>query len=66
MRDIGNKDGGTYANLATLLKSYKKSNDVVFLFGGNSIGPSITSSMDKGSSYNRYFKLYQARCLWCS
>ncbi|WP_180376215.1 hypothetical protein [Campylobacter pinnipediorum] len=47
MRDIGNKDGGTYANLATLLKSYKKSNDVVFLFGGNSIGPSITSSMDK-------------------
>ncbi len=49
MRDITKKENGSYSNLATLLKHYRKDNDVLFLFGGNSLGPSVISNMDKGA-----------------
>ncbi|PIF04786.1 MAG: hypothetical protein CSA86_00540 [Arcobacter sp.] len=49
MRDITNDTYGTYSNLATLLKEHKKNNDLLFLFGGNSLGPNLISNMDKGA-----------------
>ncbi len=49
MRDALKSKYGTYTNLQTLLREYRKTNDVVFLFGGNSFGPSLISNMDKGA-----------------
>lgn len=50
MRDITKADmSGAYANLSSLLKHYRKNNTVLFVFGGNSLGPSVVANMDKGS-----------------
>lgn len=50
MRDVTKtKKSGGYSNLATLLEHYRKDNNVLFLFGGNSLGPSVISNMDKGA-----------------
>ncbi len=49
MRDVTKTEHGSYGNLSTLLKHYRTNNDVLFLFGGNSLGPSIISNMDKGA-----------------
>lgn len=49
MRDVTKTENGSYSNLSTLLKHYRKNSDVLFLFGGNSLGPSVISNMDKGA-----------------
>lgn len=50
MRDVTKKDtSGAYANLSSLLKHYRDNGSVLFLFGGNSLGPSAISNMDKGA-----------------
>lgn len=49
MRDITSPKNGNYANLSTLLKKYRKSGDVLFIFGGDAMGPSLISNMDKGA-----------------
>lgn len=44
------KDHGYYPQLATLLKQQRKlSDNTYFYFGGDSLGPSILSSLDQGS-----------------
>jgi len=49
MPDISDVEHGSYAELATLLKEEKaKDTEVIFLFGGDSLGPSTMSSLDKG------------------
>lgn len=49
MRDVTKTDmSGAYANLSSLLKHYRNNGSVLFLFGGNSLGPSVISNMDKG------------------
>jgi len=49
MPDISDDKHGSYSKLATLLKEERaKSTEVVFLFGGDSLGPSTMSSFDKG------------------
>ncbi len=49
IRDVTKKENGSYSNLSTLLQHYRKDNDVLFLFGGNSLGPSVISNMDRGA-----------------
>jgi 2',3'-cyclic-nucleotide 2'-phosphodiesterase (5'-nucleotidase family) len=47
---IGQHDQGTYANLAGAVNHYRKlQSNSLFLFGGNSLGPSPMSSFDSGS-----------------
>ncbi|MGP3426980.1 hypothetical protein ACTVFR_22555, partial [Escherichia coli] len=41
---------GSYAQLATLIDDYReKSTSTFFIFGGESLGPSMLSSMDRGA-----------------
>jgi 2',3'-cyclic-nucleotide 2'-phosphodiesterase (5'-nucleotidase family) len=47
---IGQNESGSYAQLATAVKQYRAAQaDTLFLFGGNSLGPSPMSSFDSGS-----------------
>jgi len=49
MPDIFNNTHSSYAKLATLLKQVRSKNpNTLFLFGGDSLGPSSMSSLDKG------------------
>jgi len=49
MTDIFDNNKNSYAKLATLLKQERKKNpNTLFLFGGDSLGPSSMSSLDKG------------------
>ncbi|NQY95105.1 MAG: 5'-nucleotidase C-terminal domain-containing protein [Campylobacteraceae bacterium] len=49
MTDISDDTHNSYARLATLLKEERKENpNTLFLFGGDSLGPSSMSSLDKG------------------
>jgi len=49
MTDIFDNNKNSYAKLATLLKHKRKKNpNTLFLFGGDSLGPSSMSSLDKG------------------
>ena len=48
--DITNEKLGTYSQLSTLIQDTKKYNsDVLFLFGGGSLGPSAMATLDRGS-----------------
>lgn len=50
MSVINDVKQGTYAQLATLVKQQRQQKDnVFFIFGGESLGPSMLSSMDRGS-----------------
>lgn len=40
---------GSYAQLATLLKTYRQQEPTLFLFGGSSLAPSLMSSLDRGA-----------------
>lgn len=46
MRDIQHSN---YSNLYTLLSEYRQKGDVIFAFGGNSLGPSMVSNLDNGA-----------------
>ncbi|MDC0601753.1 bifunctional metallophosphatase/5'-nucleotidase [Aliiglaciecola sp.] len=47
---IGQDEHGSYAQLATAVNHYRSHTpDTLFLFGGNSLGPSPMSSFDSGS-----------------
>ena len=49
MFDISQNKHGSYSKLATLLKKERSKNpNTIFLFGGDSLGPSSMSSLDKG------------------
>jgi len=49
MPDIFNNTHNSYAKLTTLLKEIRKKHpNTLFLFGGDSLGPSSMSSLDKG------------------
>ncbi len=49
MTDIFDNKKNSYAKLATLLKEEREKNpNTLFLFGGDSLGPSSMSSLDKG------------------
>ena len=48
--DITNEKLGTYSQLSTLIQDTKKHNsNVLFLFGGGSLGPSAMATLDRGS-----------------
>ncbi|BFT29146.1 5'-nucleotidase C-terminal domain-containing protein [Alteromonas sp. D210916BOD_24] len=50
MPDISDRRTGQYASLQTLVKQYRaQNNNVFFVFGGGSIGPSALASFDRGS-----------------
>ncbi|KZN14295.1 bifunctional metallophosphatase/5'-nucleotidase [Marinomonas sp. TW1] len=50
MSVINDERQGTYAQLATLVEQQRQRKDnVFFIFGGESLGPSMLSSMDRGS-----------------
>lgn len=50
MSVINDAKQGTYAQLATLVEQQRQQKDnVFFIFGGESLGPSMLSSMDRGS-----------------
>ena len=50
MPEITNPDFGSYSQLATLLEKVRRENDnSLFIFGGGSLGPSVLSSLDRGS-----------------
>lgn len=47
--DVTKTKNGSYPHLLSLLKKYREKGNVLFLFGGNSLGPSLISYMDKGA-----------------
>ncbi|WP_369919689.1 bifunctional UDP-sugar hydrolase/5'-nucleotidase [Marinomonas polaris] len=50
MSTINDAKNGSYAQLATLIDDYReKSTSTFFIFGGESLGPSMLSSMDRGA-----------------
>lgn len=50
MPDITDEKIGSYSQLASLLQTTKANNpNVLFLFGGGSLGPSAMSTLDRGS-----------------
>ncbi|NLU98335.1 bifunctional metallophosphatase/5'-nucleotidase [Marinomonas sp. UCMA 3892] len=50
MSTINDTKNGSYAQLATLIDDYReKSTSTFFIFGGESLGPSMLSSMDRGA-----------------
>ena len=50
MPEISNPELGSYSQLATLLEKVRRDNDnSLFIFGGGSLGPSVLSSLDRGS-----------------
>ena len=47
---INESDSGNYAQLASVVDLYRKKNaNTFFIFGGESLGPSMLSSMDRGA-----------------
>ncbi|WP_421848742.1 bifunctional metallophosphatase/5'-nucleotidase [Marinomonas sp.] len=50
MPKINDSNSGSYAQLATLIDQYRDKNpSTFFIFGGESLGPSMLSSMDRGA-----------------